>query len=128
MEKEIIEKNKLIAEFMGLELAPEYIQEGKSGLMVLKEGAYQYVAYHTSWDWLMPVWLKINKCGTSEFGIYWIQSINETCIRFGGGKNENFKYCDLCMQGELSITHVYESVVAFITWHNSLTLPPHERK
>jgi hypothetical protein len=44
---EIIEGNKLIAEFMGAKTLP-YLP------FDLKE-----CKYHSSWDWLMPVWKKL---------------------------------------------------------------------
>jgi len=47
MEKEeILKGNKLIAEFMGKE-------EGYN-----EHGVWQPFQYHSSWDWLMPVWHK----------------------------------------------------------------------
>jgi hypothetical protein len=41
-ENELLENNKLIAEFM------EYPELGT-------EGDFSYLKYHTSWDWLMPL-------------------------------------------------------------------------
>ena len=46
--------NKLIAEFMDLR---------STGMSIYKESEYKY---HTSWDWLMPVILKLSpltECG-----------------------------------------------------------------
>ena len=45
-ENELLENNKLIAEFM------EYPDLGT-------KGDFSYLNYHTSWDWLMPVVEKI---------------------------------------------------------------------
>ena len=52
-----IENNKLIAEFMGLEIVNADII-----LYELNGIAYPInkLQYHTSWDWLMPVLKKIN--------------------------------------------------------------------
>jgi len=61
------EKNKLIAEFMGLEASPKYNpkeyyrKEYNSGEWYLPEE----MQYHTSWDWLMPVLEKIETLGYS---------------------------------------------------------------
>ena len=58
MEKEIIEGNKLIAEFMGLSML-----HNQTRLETLK--------YHSSWDWLMPVVEKIEQLlPWKEFKIY----------------------------------------------------------
>ena len=63
-----MESNKLIAEFMGI---PSY----KQGRYLMFEYAdnnhrtEQDLAYHTSWDWLMPVLRKINlKLNPSNYG------------------------------------------------------------
>lgn len=52
--KEITEGNKLIAEFMGLKFAADmtYYEH---------DGEVKQVAYHSSWDWLMPVVEKIGE-------------------------------------------------------------------
>ncbi len=50
------ENNKLIAEFMGLELTTD----GISDLYYTKDKRLKQIEnYHTSWDWLMPV---VSKC------------------------------------------------------------------
>ena len=51
------ENNKLIADFMGLELTTD----GISDLYYTKDKRLKQIEkYHTSWDWLMPVLKKIN--------------------------------------------------------------------
>ena len=52
-----VDANRLIAEFMGMEF-------GDDGTMCYDDGSNEVVpieelAYHTSWDWLMPVVQKI---------------------------------------------------------------------
>ena len=52
--------NKLIAEFMGYTFADYDL----GGLHYLIDGnyvEYNSLQYHTSWDWLMPVLVKIEK-------------------------------------------------------------------
>jgi len=57
----IIEKNKIIAEFMGLKKPYELPQHGT----VRPNGSFkteflaEQLKYHSSWDWLMPVIKKI---------------------------------------------------------------------
>ena len=58
--EEIIEGNKLIAEFEGLEQDGNYWYRptgNTEGLMYTHK--YRRLEYHTSWDWLMPVVEKI---------------------------------------------------------------------
>lgn len=60
LEKEIIEGNKLISEFMGLKVIGNYA-EAPNGI---NQYTFEYntpisVKYHESWDWLMPVVSKI---------------------------------------------------------------------
>lgn len=80
MEKEILEGNKLIAIFMGGKLLMNniynfpvsfgykesydeggYIGSGKSSVWDIDE-----MEYHTSWDWLMPVWYKFRDLKFTE--------------------------------------------------------------
>jgi len=54
-EQEIIEGNKLIAEFMG-----DYRAKYKvSNDYTLANAMLKTLKYHSSWDWLMPVFKKI---------------------------------------------------------------------
>ena len=51
-----IEGNKLIAEFMGLKIGEAKYSYRPGVIESLKE---KHLAYHTSWDWLMPVVKKV---------------------------------------------------------------------
>ena len=58
---EIIEGNKLIAEFMGAIVNKDGTVKGYSQIQIPGYG------YHTSWDWLMPVankWDRLKITGT----------------------------------------------------------------
>ena len=85
------ESNKLIAEFMGVDIHEFVMNGGKKW------------EYHSSWDWLMPVVEKIYssneyvKYKDTMSGIF-----NEEPVRI------NSKY--------ISVTH--EAVVEFIKWYN----------
>lgn len=69
------EKNKLIAEFMGLEDGLiHYTEQGEDIYYSIQE-----VKYHTSWDWLMPVVEKIN-------------SDKNNCISIGVQTENAYKY------------------------------------
>jgi len=104
-----MKNNKLIAEFMGLPLAPcsigtengivyEGYQHPKGSTPFTADG----LQYKYSWDWLMPV---VEKClvGEAEQS----EEISNTTIK-------NI-YEGICNQ---DISHAYKSVVEFIKQHN----------
>ena len=111
-ENEIIEGNKLIAEFMGAKYGKDvsFFMHGKD-LWLPIHGVCTYTAidvgsgkilqYHSSWDWLIPV---IDKCtDLKEYSEY-----KELAYLGYGGIQINTKF----------ITSTWESVVEFIKWYN----------
>jgi hypothetical protein len=85
-----LERNKLIAEFMGVyNYNSEWTEEAN---------AEQY-KYHTSWDWLMPVLKKINLKLTPQNYDEWrmiskpteytIESVHNQAVQFIKLHNEN---------------------------------------
>lgn len=66
-----IEKNKVIAEFMGIIPIEDSIKAyeyfyidspwfySRGSFMKVQNGIHNYVKYHSSWDWLMPVIQKL---------------------------------------------------------------------
>jgi len=76
------ENNKLIAQFMHLELISNKEYEIKRRDMIKQDIAYDLpltlddLKYHSSWDWLMPVVDKIESLG------YEVQIRNTDCIIF----------------------------------------------
>lgn len=71
MEKEIIEGNKLIAEFMGEKTCYVgnivCIDKGRGFTYPVDEWA----KYHSSWDWLHPAWEKFRDLKLSRFDEGW---------------------------------------------------------
>ena len=127
MENEILECNKLIAEFMEC-----FYSETFEGLLpnhwVNKNGepltSYldTELKYHTSWDWLMPVVDKIEKYGIIEIS-YALVSTCRICVI--GGKTENAFNIINDNNGALNpIIAVYSSVVEFIKWYNTTSPNP----
>jgi hypothetical protein len=115
------ENNKMIAEFMGTFKGCD--SYGHDRLMIagapIRTWKVHVSKYHTSWDWLMPVWLKIMQWGVNEYGVQWRQEITEACIKFGYTKaTGNFDYCDLCFKGSVTISDVYKAITEFIKWYN----------
>jgi len=123
--KEILEGNKLIAEFMGY-TKEQYTVEGSSkeydvwtNNLICKGCYYDLfdLKYHSSWDWLMPVVEKIQY----DLGHFVTIERNSTLIHeskfdskiinppFGYGEQESF----------IQIT--YKAVVEFIKWYNKET-------
>lgn len=133
--KNILENNKLIAEFMGgklrnesrLKLAPQEIWLPSQGVCrydTIETGRGKTLQYHKSWDWLMPVVEKIEILGyytsirlnkyTNKTTVCTIEDTNEATI--GGGLSqilvtEGFKHLS-------KIEAVYNAVVEFIKWYN----------
>ena len=106
-QKEIV-GNILIAKFMGVEVS---MRGGKFKNYLPPFGYFkvhpQYMKYHTSWDWLMPVINKIRSLyNSAEIDICYyvediISNIAEGCV-------------------EANILQVYESVSEFIVHYNKI--------
>lgn len=101
-EKEIQEGNKLIATFMGKTIQP---QVGTPEFSRWKGEAMDYssyeVAYHSSWDWLIPVVEKIN-VNTEQ-----------------SDERENFKAVCQAYLPFGSINYIWKASVKFIKWYNT---------
>jgi hypothetical protein len=67
-QEEIIQGNKLIADFMGY---PECGLKNKDPYYYAMKHAYKNgnMRYHTSWDWLMPVWVKFRDVTFSDSSV-----------------------------------------------------------
>ena len=104
--------NKLIAEFMGI---PSY----KQGRYLMFEYAdnnhrtEQDLAYHTSWDWLMPVVEKIEEDDEIDVNIL----LNGTRI-FKWRTDTDIVNNVAQISFDKKIEHVYDAVVEFIKEYN----------
>lgn len=93
--------NKLIADFMGYTPHPEdeRFLENKNefgkGIIDTEEG----MAYHTSWDWLMPV---VQKCRSDDQNLVGIDNWSEICL----------------VLEECNLHDTYQAVVEFINGYN----------
>jgi hypothetical protein len=111
-EEEIIDGNKLIAEFMELYYDDGDWRDNNGTIHSLYEFHYGIIPYHTSWEWLMGVVEKIG--GTYINGMQLGTEISGSkgyysCIVFGthiSGENEDPKIA------------VWNCVVKFIKWYN----------
>jgi hypothetical protein len=129
---EILEGNKLIAEFLGfkVENIEDNIFHVSLGTWTIyerfktdNENPYQYFLnlktniknsthfkFYSSWDWLMPVVEKIESIDKYVFDIY----LNKCEIQYGN----NFTIEEVSFSGLNKIEAVYKAVVAFIKWFN----------
>lgn len=119
MNKEILDGNKLIVEFM--EIKPtelkgiysvsqhNYTCLGNTPEMALS-GFVSIAKYHESWDWLMPVLEKIEAKGRRwEIGISPYSTSHHYCKIWSIGTIERVSLLDA----------VYSAVLEFIKWYNS---------
>lgn len=124
--EEIINGNKLIARFMGWEDSPYPNLPNK---MYRDEADEQigihidHLAYHTSWDWLMPV---VEKISTIHYGWDKIENPFDDCVyprTFGmldaeGKPMVRFNSSQVFTADTL-IEVTYMAVVDFIKWYNN---------
>lgn len=106
--KEIIEGNKLIAEFMG------YIDNGDpDGFLIDPNTNYDVnvdeLKFHSSWDWLMPVVEKIQSLRNDK-DIDELDRIHITALEV------SFK--NLPKNGYTKIEDMWQAVIEFIKWYN----------
>lgn len=121
----LIENNKLIAEFMGAkyEINNSKLPINKLWLPMhgickyntIELGSGKVLKYHSSWDWLMPVVQKINIIDDYRFSIQ-IDTMDTTIL---DGKNNAIIFKSDCKwnPNEL-INSVYEAIIEFIKWYN----------
>ena len=117
MANEIIEGNKLIAEFMGwskspYEHLPNKMYKDDKGIHV------DQLKYNSSWDWLMPVVEKVEEFGypTLVKSDYYRKKLDyEVCI-FQKGTGELLIENDF--GGQTKIMTTWRAVVEFIRWYN----------
>ena len=102
-----IDNNKLIAEFMGLEITGPGFSSGYS----YKEEYVHFedVLYHKSWNWLMPVVEKIENLG------YGVTIFRKGCHIDAG------VYISNEYNNAPKITQTYKAVIEFIKWYNDIS-------
>ena len=115
-EQEIIEGNKLIAEFMGI-----YNQQlllntneniGSQYISYLGDNYISNLKFHKSWDWIMPV---VKKIGKIYEDLYKQAVITKIPISY---EIESTYANVICRHVTIEINHLFERVVEFIKWYN----------
>jgi hypothetical protein len=100
----LIENNKLIAEFLGIE-----IEEGQERIYINGLGTKLIeCTFNTNWNWLMPVIRKIEELGNDVL-------ITTNYIQIAFDEGEQFIVID---DLNIKIDSVYNAVVEFINWYN----------
>lgn len=126
-EFKIIEGNKLITEFMGSELLTngKYYVEGHEYLpddtvnwmYASNEYELKYMCYDSSWDWLMPVAIKV----AEEIVDMTIDPANKICSldRFKGTLYKPFEEDTLIMAvWTACIEAIKHQLAAYLQWKN----------
>lgn len=113
-EQEVIEGNKLIAEFMGFETI---IHDGK--LCRKRHWTNESTEYHSSWDWLMPVVEKIENSLKLKYEVEIgnnLYAVNENlyrCIIHDAGNAFHLE-----LESNSKAESVWLAVTKFIQWYN----------
>ena len=122
--KEILQGNKLIAEFMGLEIIDRPYGNGFVTLSETEICDVDDLSYHTDWNWLMPVVEKICHTNVNLGGDYvdyayprtfgmLNQSTGQLMIRLNG--HQVFESSSL-------LETTYTAVADFIHWYNEIKI------
>lgn len=117
-EESLVRNNKLIADFMGYQ--SESRVGGKRWLINSYWVLPSWMLYKTSWDCIMPVLERIEELeGMDRVDIFYrncqITYSDESNEYLRGGKDCNG------IKGETKLLAVYQSVVEFIEWYNTIT-------
>tara|TARA_R110002110_G_scaffold104119_3_gene262745 strand:+ start:188 stop:472 length:285 start_codon:yes stop_codon:yes gene_type:complete len=91
-----MKSNKLIAEFMGYDIITEAEKDKFPTVLTTKD-----VKYHTSWDWLMPVVVRL---------------FDDEYNEFDGADDLSFRLNDTLL--ETNLDSLYNIVVEFINEYN----------
>lgn len=138
IKEEILESNKLIAEFMGANPCKDW--QGYNGYnhedwyhtqwssryqdnLELYSYKYSDLKYHFSWEWLMPVVEKIDNMENSyietntNIGKTWIDDGNDFSIYFSDDRIQS-SFRTISGNAKKKIDAVWCGVVEFIKWYN----------
>lgn len=123
--EEIIEGNKLIAEFDGGVLQADAVGHLKRNIFFrdMKIGLHLYnaemLSYHSSWDWLMPVVEKIQNIdikAAPNYEGYRIEIVVQGYVKISGFPMPAI-FANVSKEGSL-IAAIYKAIVEFIKWYN----------
>ena len=97
--KKTEENNRMIAEFMGMQLTNIGWFDNEDALKLpnTNDNTFDNLLFHTSWDWLMPVVSKCKMLSTND--------------------NEYWEAIYYSLE-EIDIHKTYQAVCQFIEWYN----------
>ena len=115
--EEILEGNKLIAEFIG-----DYFDTGLEPSYYIRynqEYKLEDSQFHSSWDWIMPVVDKINAMGKAySFAIF--KTYVSLTVEKGGKvfKDFSFAYSEYITAEQTGKEAAFKLLVKFVKWEN----------
>lgn len=93
--------NKLIAEFMGLEVINDTNIYVENNMFGRGTGTLNSIRYHESWDWIIPVLQKIEELSSEQEEVFHqLDSIKDALLN-------------------LDIEEVHLNVAEFVKWYNN---------
>lgn len=116
-QSEIVAGNTLIHDWMGVKRMKPPFQDEWIGQEKAED-----LKYHSSWDWLMGVVLKIESLENSRFGFY-IDTHGVEVFDYKESEKliaASLKYDD----GDTKIFLIWDAVLQFIKWYNSQPVKP----
>ena len=130
-EQEILEGNKLIAEFMGWVCQTDPTERWFGCWFdnrLRKSDSKNPLLFHISWDWLMPVLIKIGSLEIDDGDVYWNLQKDDFSLVVGkcsGGMSVECYYYSYLFESDYtniinngSIKSVWAMVIQFIKWYN----------
>ena len=121
-EEEIIEGNKLIAEFMEWEIVAtagdntKIYEAAENHPYVAGDWTDVSLCFHSSWDWLMPVVEKIETQHTRV--IIKREGTSVLCYVTGGASVAKHSF-DYSVKDSSKIEATFKAAVDYIKWYNS---------
>lgn len=120
-QEQILESNKIIAEFMGAEITQAYSKtKEQDGVLfyypkdtspsMYRNLSSSGIKYHKEWDWLMPVVDKLEELG------YEININGNDC--YVQQPNRKGRLVIHCKNWINKLQCVYQAVISTINWHN----------
>lgn len=120
MEVSFEQMNEAMALFVGMELKQDVNDPGFEWEWINGPNGSFWPSktpppYHTSWDWLMPVVVKIETMERSSFG-FTIDPWDIIITEYASGNEEEIVH--VTRQESKLIDCYYEAVYGFIQWYN----------
>lgn len=121
--KNILENNKVIAEFLSVKIHPCETIEKFKFLPIEERGLYngyfiEDLKYHEDWNWLMEVVEKIESLPDEENnGAFFFEIYQDSVIIIFSNDNYIIDLINVMGQGS-RINNVYQAVIKFIQLYN----------